>query len=170
MILENTDFLDGIGRIRFVFEDSDSENIFENITQSYGLCLNESGLVLIVRSPGFYDNNWLLPGGSIEIGETSEETLHREVMEEADILVDNITLLGGQRCYYLDKPNKKINSQLRFACLIKQFLPQTPDPDNGEMVERKLVKLEELNKYLKWGCVGNHLAKRAKEWFDSLNV
>lgn len=168
MVLENTIFVENLGRVRFVFEDADSYDSFENITQSYGLCLNQSGDVIIVRSPKFNNNKWLLPGGTLEKGETPEETLHREVMEEADIKIKDLFLIGGQRCYYLDKPKEKTNSQLRFACLVSDLLPQTIDPDNGFMVERRFVKLEELNSFIKWGSVGEHLAKRAKDWFENL--
>lgn len=167
MILENTDILKSVGKVRFVFEDADSYENFENITQSYGLCFNEQGEIIIVNFSAF-GSGWILPGGTIEEGETPEDTLHREVMEEADITIENITLLGGQRCYLLDKPEEKTNSQLRFVCLIKKILSQTPDPDNGMMIERKFVKPEKLNNYLKWGLIGDYLAKRAKEWFEKL--
>jgi ADP-ribose pyrophosphatase YjhB (NUDIX family) len=47
-------------------------------------------------------NNWCLPGGVMEIGETFLETLIREVQEETDIILENPTLFGiysGPRGY-----------------------------------------------------------------------
>jgi 8-oxo-dGTP diphosphatase len=40
---------------------------------------------------------WDIPGGHIEIGESPEEALHREVMEETGALLSQVRLLGYQR-------------------------------------------------------------------------
>ena len=40
---------------------------------------------------------WDIPGGHVEIGESPEEALHREVMEETGALLSHVRLLGYQR-------------------------------------------------------------------------
>ncbi len=45
------------------------------------------------------DNIWVLPGGHIESGETAEEALHRELMEETGATLKNIEVLCYIRCF-----------------------------------------------------------------------
>jgi 8-oxo-dGTP pyrophosphatase MutT (NUDIX family) len=50
------------------------------VTQALGLCFTADGMVVMVTEDGL---GWSLPGGTIEPGETMEQTLIREVAEEA---------------------------------------------------------------------------------------
>jgi ADP-ribose pyrophosphatase YjhB (NUDIX family) len=58
---------------------------------SSAVCLTGGGEVVLVRTG---DGGWTIPGGRSEPGETWEETLHREVAEEACATVTGSTLLG----------------------------------------------------------------------------
>jgi len=63
----------------------------------FGATLNNEGKILMTRrhSPDRLEwhNKWQFPGGGMEYGETSEETLKRELMEE---LMINIEILHPQ--------------------------------------------------------------------------
>jgi phosphoglycolate phosphatase len=56
-----------------------------------------SGLCLMVRTRKWSDL-WGIPGGKIEYGETGEEALRREVLEETALVVEGIRLVLVQDC------------------------------------------------------------------------
>ena len=65
---------------------------------------NKKEILLNLRSD---TNTWGIPGGSMELYETIEETAIRELKEETNILADNlefITILSGKD-YYFEYPN-----------------------------------------------------------------
>ena len=48
---------------------------------------------LVMHNNGIKADLWELPGGRMEFGETAEETLKREIMEETGLIVSPIKLL-----------------------------------------------------------------------------
>jgi len=58
----------------------------------YGLIINDGKIVLIKKANGPYTGKLDLPGGSFEFGETPEETLKREILEEVGIEIKNYEL------------------------------------------------------------------------------
>ena len=52
--------------------------------------------VLLVHAKNFKSNFFGLVAGFVETGETLEEAVHREVMEETGITIDNIRYFGSQ--------------------------------------------------------------------------
>lgn len=52
--------------------------------------------VLLVRAHNFKDNHYGLVSGFVETGETLEQTVHYEVMEETGITINNIRYFGSQ--------------------------------------------------------------------------
>ena len=59
----------------------------------YGVIIKNEKIVLIKKACGGYKGKFDLPGGGMEHGETSVETLKREIKEEAGLLVINYKLI-----------------------------------------------------------------------------
>lgn len=140
-------------------------------TQSYGIVFNEKGEILIIREKG----HWKIPGGKPEPGETAEEALSRELVEEADVKVKDIELLGAQKVEFTDSHNPNYDQgdvfyQLRYVCLLDTLYPQTPDPDTGKIYERIFVSPKDVDEYVKWGNTGKAMFAAARKWFETKNL
>lgn len=142
---------------------------FQPITQVYGICFNASNEILIVKKPD--GNEWILPGGKPEPGETLEETLKREMMEEATVTVKNCQPLGVQKVTFPQNPNRIEGDefyQARFICEIENVLSHTHDPDDGILLDRKFVPMGEITNWVKWGDQGSQMfADAIKVWTQS---
>lgn len=67
--------------------------------------MKENKILLNLRSD---TNTWGIPGGSLELGETLEQTAKRELKEETNLDCDNFTLLNvfsGDE-FYFKYPNQ----------------------------------------------------------------
>ena len=131
---------------------------YSPVTQVYGIIFNDKNKILICRESS--DGKWIIPGGHPEEGESFEETLKREVLEEVDVEVADIKPLGVFKVEFSDKPNKFIY-QSRFVAKLKNLHPQTPDPANDNTWERRFVSAEDINEYVKWGETGEAMFKDA---------
>lgn len=67
--------------------------------------IKDNKILLNLRSD---TNTWGIPGGSLEIGETLEETAKRELKEETNLDCDNFTLLNvfSGKDFYFKYPNQ----------------------------------------------------------------
>jgi ADP-ribose pyrophosphatase YjhB (NUDIX family) len=58
---------------------------------------DEAGRILLVKHVpargGFWQGKWICPGGALELGETIEEGIKREVREETQLEIDLVTPL-----------------------------------------------------------------------------
>ena len=60
---------------------------------------NKEGKILLIQNNKWGDF-WHIPGGHIEMGETSDEALKREIKEETGLEIDNIEFIGWQDAIY----------------------------------------------------------------------
>ena len=139
------------------FDDVNFSSL-KNVKQVYGVLFNELGEILIVNTVG----NWQLPGGKPEPGESWEETLIREVEEEADVEIESIIPLGHQDVSEIKEDGKGTPfCQLRFFAKISKLKDSTEDPATGKIPERKFIRPKEFSNYCPWGKIGQYVIDKA---------
>lgn len=148
---------------RVIYHDADSfENVDpEKTTQAYGVCFYGDKMVI---GFGGKKKNWGLVGGTIEKGETFEETLKREIIEESNMEVLEALPIGYQEV----SGDDKYKIQLRYACKVKPLGPFVEDPA-GSVTEIKLIDPKEYKKYFDWGEIGQRIIDRAMELKEKFN-
>ena len=112
-----------------------------------GLVTNESGQVLLIRSPRYGD--WEFPGGQVEESETLTHALVREVLEETGITVKVKSLVG---IYSNTRKPSIVN--MDFICEYVSSEPRTSvESSQVEWVERgevfSRIKREVIYKRMK---------------------
>jgi ADP-ribose pyrophosphatase YjhB (NUDIX family) len=146
----------GVG-VPVVYEDI--ENVQDlgdrKIKGVHAYCFYNDKLVIVWAENKHY---WTLPGGGVEIGESVEEAVAREVREESNMKVLKQSLIGVQDIF----EDEKVVSQTRSICIVEPFGPFISDPD-GDITEIKFIDPSELKQYVNWGEIGEHLLKRATE-------
>ncbi len=118
-------------------------------TQVFGFCINNQGECCIVRDQG--EENWTLPGGGCEFGETVIDAFKREVKEEAQMTIKDINVI----CFV---KVTVIKSGMVIEEIIQARLVSHTDvvddfiigKDGFETAERKFVALSDLPSYIDW--------------------
>jgi len=138
---------------------------FQPYNQVYGVCFNDKNEILICKSKE--DGPWQIAGGHPEGEESFEDTLSREYLEEVDVKIKNIHLLGAQLAYPTSNPERK-GYQVRCICEVEELLPQTPDPASGSTWIRKFVPMEDVTKHVQWSVAGDAMFSDAiKLWKET---
>lgn len=148
---------------KVIYHDADT---FDNLdpkkcTQAYGVCFEEGKM--LISHGGKKVKAWGLVGGTIEAGETFEDTLKREVTEESNMQVLKCRPVGYQEVF----DDKKSIFQLRYVCSIKPLGNFERDPAGG-VIEIKLINPRNYKKYFDWGVVGERIIQRSLELINKL--
>ena len=114
------------------------------VRQVYGIVFSDDGMVLL----RIEDNEYKLTGGRPELGETFEETLIREYLEEINVEVYDIYYLG----YLLvNSENENLPyAQVSMIARIKNIGGSKSDIDTGKTYLRFLSNIFHVKTYLNY--------------------
>ncbi len=136
-------------RVTFTWFDPPFRPEPPHANQAYGICFTGAGLIVLGGYDGVGGRYWNLLGGGVESGETLEDCLVREVMEEGCARVTDSCYIGCQR---VDDPGHPAGPrryyQTRFWARV-ELLPWDPW---HEIDERRLVRPEDFLRTLNWGA------------------
>ena len=102
-----------------------------------------------------------LPGGRTEPGETIEQTIAREMIEECNMRVIEWQPLGYQ---HLIEPDGKQIFQFRVYVKLEKIGKFVNDPGGG-VIKNTMVDLSQVNSLIKYGEIGERMVKLAKKYF-----
>ncbi|MEH7886018.1 NUDIX hydrolase [Bacillus sp. JJ1609] len=105
--------------------------------------MNETGELLLQKRR---DGLWGVPGGFIELGESTEEAGRREVIEETGIEIGKLDLVGvfsGEQ-HYVKLPNGDEFYPVTIAYVTNEIKGGILNPDGKETTEAKFFKVNEL--------------------------
>lgn len=142
------------------FDVFDKDKIPDFDWQQVYVIGNINGKVPVVMYEDKGDN---LPGGKTEPGESLNETILREIEEELNMGVISWEPLGYQR---LTRPwDETPTYQFRAYAKLEKLNDFINDP-GGSVIGYKLVELDDLNKFIKYGKVGDRLIESSRQFFD----
>lgn len=160
MIIKDSNLWDG-KEYKLIWHDADNFNDIKdrNLQQSYGVCFYNDKLVIVNNN-----GKWSLVGGHIEIGESPEEALFREVQEETNMSVLKQIPIGYQEVI---NPDGTTIYQLRSFCLVEPLGDFVKDPA-GSVTEIRMIDPKDYKDYFNWGKIGDRIMERATEIYTSL--
>jgi ADP-ribose pyrophosphatase YjhB (NUDIX family) len=94
--------------------------------------LVQDGKILVQRERN--GNEYALPGGHVKIGETLEDGLIRETLEEMGVRIECKHILWSEECFW--EWNGKQAHNIAFYYLV-ELCEKLDIPDNGEFVSHK---------------------------------
>jgi len=120
----------------------------ESISACHCLGFDESGRFLLARH---VDRQWTIPGGHREPGESAEDALRREALEEAAAIVSYPELIAVQRIDLLDGiPDPRYTDpafQVFFVARVDELGVLVP---NAECTESRMFEIDEARAQPGW--------------------
>lgn len=152
------DYIANGKKYHVVYNDVDSFEHLpqEKITQHYGVCFYGEKIVVCWHGK---KEEWTLPGGKVEAGESLEQTLLREVAEETNMSVISHAPIGYQEVFREDGTSV---IQLRSVCTVEPIGGFVADKD-GSITKIEYIDAKDWNDYIHWGDVGKRILERAQE-------
>lgn len=111
---------------------------YPRISPSVMVLIQKGDDLLLARSPHFLPGAYGLIAGFVEAGESLEEALHREVMEEVGLAIKNVTYFGSQSWPFPDS---------LMVGFIADYAEGEINIDNVEIIEANWYRYDNLPGY-----------------------
>ncbi|MFB4166877.1 NUDIX hydrolase [Virgibacillus sp. JSM 102003] len=125
--------------IHYIREKAGHDLIFLNFAG--GIVYNERNEILLQKRGD--SNEWGLPGGGMELGESLEETAKREIFEETGLTVEVEHLIGVYSKYSVEYPNGD-KAQTITHCFQCKPISGKLKADGNETLDLKYFPLEQM--------------------------
>ena len=103
-----------------------------------GAVVENNRLLLVRRASRRGRGNWQIPGGFVEVDETMERAVIREVMEETSVISEVRGVLGIRNRYSVDNGNSI------YIIFLMAPISGEPKPDQLEVDQADYFNLEEI--------------------------
>lgn len=110
----------------------------------YGLLIKDKDNELLLIQP-LHSDNWELPGGKVDDGESEDEALKREIPEEVGFNVGKIgkCIFTRQQNYYADNVDQFFNSNQKFYIIEEFEKDENISLDNSEVRNTKWFSIDD---------------------------
>ena len=150
MILRDHEQTFGERRFRLTLALADALPSDIRVSAAHCLAFDAGQRLVLVRH---VNRQWTIPGGRTEAGESAEQTMHREAMEEAAAVVADPMVIATERIELLDgEPDPQFPfpspmHQVFFVARVVSLAPVTP---NLETLESRLFPIDEARTLPGW--------------------
>jgi 8-oxo-dGTP pyrophosphatase MutT (NUDIX family) len=135
-------------RVTFTWFDPPFRPEPPHANQAYGICFTQAGMIILGGCDAGGQRYWNLLGGGAEPGETLEDCLAREVMEEGCARVTASRYIGCQR---VDDPQHPAGPRRYYQARFWARAELLPWDPRHEVHERRLVRPDNFLQTLTWG-------------------
>jgi len=94
----------------------------------YGLVFDSGNLLMVRQGSGHWAGKWIVPGGKLETGETFEQCVEREVLEETSCKVRAVKQVKVVTSY---SPGSKFEKQVVLVFYLCKLLGGEPEKGDG---------------------------------------
>ncbi|MBZ0201779.1 MAG: NUDIX domain-containing protein [Ignavibacteria bacterium] len=110
----------------------------------YAMLIYGNKYILIKKSKGPFKGRWDLPGGKMDFGESPEEALEREIMEETGLRVRSKKLQTV--ISYVHETAKEIfhHTAVIFSCEAKDVKKLKREPDGNDSFGAEIFTLKKI--------------------------
>ena len=120
-----------------------------------GAVVANDRLLLVRRSSRRGRGNWQIPGGFVEVEETIEKAVIREVLEETSVVSAVKGVLGIRNRYSVENGNSI------YVVFLMDHLSGEPCPDQREVDQANYFTLDEILRLPQIPDINKEVAKRA---------
>ncbi len=112
----------------------------------YAILKFEARFVLIKKGRGPYKGRWDLPGGKIDFGETPEEALKREIMEETGLKISSYRLTDAIG-YNKETAKETLHHVgIIYRCVVASLKKLKREPDGKDSFGAEIFTTAEVKK------------------------
>ncbi len=112
----------------------------------YAILKHKNKFILVQKGKGPFKGRWDLPGGKTDFGETPEQTLKRELIEETGLKLRSYKLLTVAAYTHESKKEVFHHTGVLFVAEAKDIKKLKREPDGNDSFGAEIFSLKEIKK------------------------